>query len=87
MSKLDSSIERFFKSLDDLEAAVNRRSVQDQSLEKVHRELAALTEDRSRLAQELDALKAQNKRLDEMNDEVAERLDGAIQEIQGVLEN
>lgn len=87
MSRLDSSIERFFKSLDDLEAAVNRRGVQEKSMEKVHRELAALSEDRSRLAQELDALKAQNKRLNEMNDEVAERLDGAIQEIQGVLEN
>lgn len=87
MSKLDSSIERFFKSLDELEASVNRRSVQDKSMEKVHKELAALTEDRSRLAQELDGLKAQNKRLGEMNDEVADRLDGAIQEIQGVLEN
>ena len=87
MSKLDSAIERFFKSLDELEGAVNRRSVQDKSLEKVHQELAALTEDRSRLAQELDTLKSQNKRLNEMNDEVADRLDGAIQEIQTVLEN
>jgi predicted nuclease with TOPRIM domain len=87
MSKLDSSIERFFKSLDELEGAVTRRSVQDTSIEKVHKELAALSEDRSRLAQELDMVKSQNKRLDEMNDEVADRLDGAIQEIQTVLEN
>lgn len=87
MSKLDSSMERFFKSLDKLEASVSRQAVQGKSAEKVQREIAALTEDRSRLAQELDALKAQNRKLDEMNDEVSERLDGAIREIQGVLES
>ena len=85
MSKLDSSMERFFKSLDKLEASVSRQAVQGKSAEKVQREIAALTEDRSRLAQELDGLKAQNRKLDEMNDEVSERLDGAIKEIQGVL--
>jgi len=87
MSKLDSSMERFFKALDNLEASVNRQAVQGKSAEKVQREIAALTEDRSRLAQELDQLKAKNRKLDEMNDEVSDRLDGAIREIQGVLDS
>jgi predicted nuclease with TOPRIM domain len=87
MSKLDSSMERFFKALDTLEASVNRQAVQGKSAEKIEREMAALSEDRSRLAQELDELKAQYRKLDEVNDEVSGRLDGAIKEIQGVLEN
>ena len=86
MSKLDSSMERFFKALDDLEASVNRQAVQGKSAEKMQREIAALTEDRSRLAQELDNLKAQNRKLDEVNEDVTERLDDAIREIRGVLD-
>ena len=80
-------MERFFKALDALEATANRRMMADQSVEKVQKELAALREDRSRLADELDLVKSQNRTLEEASDEVSERLDGAIQEIQNVLEN
>ncbi len=85
MSKLDQSMDRFFQALDSLENAVNRRRIQAQSMTTLERELSALREDRAQLAEELDRMKTHNKELATVTDEVGVRLDEAIGDIQGVL--
>lgn len=77
-------MESFSQALDKLEATVNRRVQRVKGTEGLDRELAALREDRARLAQELDSAKAKAKKLE---DEVSTRLDGAIEDIRSVLEH
>jgi len=86
MTKLDSSMERFFQALDKLESAAERRKGDNVSAEQAQRELVALKEDRARLVSELEKAKIHNQALEDVTDEVSERLDGAITEIQGALE-
>ena len=50
------------------------------------REIAALREDRSRLADELDQVKSQARQLDETAGDVSTRLEEAIAGIRAVLE-
>ncbi len=86
MSKLDTAIDRFGKALDRLEAAIVRRSQSVREAPLAQREVQALRDDRVRLAGELDAVKADYAALESVSDEVEVRLDGAIREIQRVLE-
>ncbi|GGD05540.1 DUF4164 family protein [Pyruvatibacter mobilis] len=86
MSKLDSAMERFSAALDQLEAGINRRSIKSQNASSAEREIAALREDRSRLADELDQVKSQARQLDETAGDVSTRLEEAIAGIRAVLE-
>jgi len=86
MSKLDAAMERFSAALDQLEAGINRRGIKMQNASSAEKELAALREDRSRLADELDRVKAQARQLDETAGDVSNRLDDAIAGIRAVLE-
>lgn len=86
MSKLDSAMERFSAALDQLEAGINRRGIKAQNASSSERELVALREDRSRLADELDQMKARTRQLDETAEDVSTRLDEAIAGIRAVLE-
>jgi len=87
MSRLDKSMERFARALDRVEATVNRRLQRTRAAESLEQELAALRQDRARLAQELDNMKAETKALEGVTDEVAARLDTAIRDIRAVLEH
>ena len=87
MSRLDATLERFSQALDDLEASINRRLQRRIAAEHLEKELTALREDRARLAQELDAVKAETKALEGVTDEVSHRLDTAIRDIRSVLEH
>lgn len=90
MSKLDSAMERFSAALDRLEAGINKRVLQARAAGgddvALQREIAALREDRSRLADELDRMKAHARELDETANDVSARLDEAIEGIRAVLE-
>ena len=77
-------MESFAEALDKLEATVNRRLQRVKGTEGLDRELAALRDDRARLAQELDSAKSKARKLE---DEVSTRLDGAIADIRSVLEH
>ncbi len=87
MSRLDASMERFSQALDNLEATINRRLQRQIAAESLEQELIALREDRARLVQELDAVKAEAKALEGVTDEVSTRLDSAIRDIRAVLEH
>lgn len=86
MSKLDSAMERFSAALDRLEAGINRRTITSQANGSLEREIAALRDDRSRLADELDRMKAHARQLDDTANDVSDRLDEAIAGIRAVLE-
>ena len=80
-------MERFSKALDRLEATANRRLQRAKSVDNLEQELTALRQDRGRLAQELDGMKAETKALEGVTDEVATRVDTAIRDIRAVLEH
>ncbi len=80
-------MERFSKALDRLEATANRRLQRTKTVDNLEQELTALRQDRARLAQELDGMKAETKALEGVTDEVATRVDTAIRDIRAVLEH
>jgi FtsZ-binding cell division protein ZapB len=85
MSKLDSAMSRFASALDKLEAGVNRQLVRAQSAKGLQGEVERLKEDRAELAEELDQLKSDARRLNELNERASETLADAIEGIREVL--
>lgn len=69
-----------------LEQSVTRRLAADRSIVDLEEELARLGEDRSRLAQDLDASAARAGRLEDANREVSRRLVAAMESIRAVLD-
>lgn len=85
MSKLDSATERFKGALDRLEAGLHRQIVRAQSAGALESELNALKDDRARLAEELDQLKSEGRRMNELNERASETLANTIDGIRCVL--
>ncbi len=82
MSRLETAMEQFSEALEKLEAAARKRVPSGGTPQ---RELQALRDDRSRLAHELDHVKADVVALEQVNTEVEGRLDTAIRDIRRVL--
>jgi hypothetical protein len=82
---IDTATRRLALALDALEAAVERRDEADRSENALFDQVQMLGADRARLASELDAAAARNRRLESANREIAERLDVAIAAIRDVL--
>tara|TARA_R110002110_G_C13359905_1_gene709350 strand:+ start:750 stop:1013 length:264 start_codon:yes stop_codon:yes gene_type:complete len=85
MSKLDSATERFKAALDRLEAGLHRQIVRAQSAGRLESEVNALKEDRAKLAEELDELKSDARRINELNERASETLANTIEGIREVL--
>ncbi|MGH6794693.1 MAG: DUF4164 family protein [Methylocella sp.] len=83
--RLDAALKRLAAALDRLDAASERRGKADALRANLEDELAVMQDDRSRLAVELDGAIARSKSLELANREVARRLNGAREEIRGVL--
>lgn len=81
------AMDRLDAALGQLEAAVNRRVDFDRKYATVDEELQRLGEDRSRLAQDLDASETKAARLEDTNREVSRRLVAAMETIRAVLED
>jgi hypothetical protein len=84
-SPIEVASKRLTLALDGLAAAVERRQSADRGEQSLAGQLHALAVDRSKLASELDAVAARAKSLETLNREVAQRLDGAINTIRGLL--
>jgi FtsZ-binding cell division protein ZapB len=78
MRKLDSALERFSSAVDKLEATINRQVVRAQAAKRLQEEVDALKEDRSGLAEELDQMRSEARRLNELNERASETLANAI---------
>ena len=85
MSKLDSATERFKAALDRLEAGLHRQIVRAQSAGRLESEVNTLKEDRAKLAEELDQLKSDARRMNELNERASETLANTIEGIREVL--
>lgn len=87
MSRLERAMERFSAALDKLEARLHRSvSNSHQDSHQDNGELESLRADQARMNHELEQLKSERRALEDVTDEVAGRLDGAIREIRSVLE-
>ena len=85
MSKLDSAMGRFTGALDKLEAGINRQVLRAQAARGLQEEAETLKQDRALQAEEIDQLKAEARRLNELNERASETLADAIEGIREVL--
>jgi chromosome segregation ATPase len=83
---IEAATKRLMQALDGLEAAAERRREADRAEHGLAEQLHALGADRSRLAADLDAATARARVLETTNQEVARRLDTAIETIRSVIE-
>ena len=84
-SDIEAATRRLMLALDALESAVERRREADRDEDELASRIQALGADRSRLADELDGSLVKSRKLERVNREIAERLDGAIETIREVL--
>ena len=85
-SPVERAQRRFVGALDALEAAVRRRQERDRSAAALENEIRTLSDDRSRLAQDLDKAQARSVQLESVSRNVSRRLDSAIGSIRGLLD-
>lgn len=85
MSAMDAAIRRLDAAIDTLEAAVNRGVEHGRRREALESQLQAFGSDRSRLASELDRVRARSTDLDAANREVSRRLEHAADTIRAAL--
>jgi septal ring factor EnvC (AmiA/AmiB activator) len=84
-SPLERASRRLNSAIDMLEAAVNRRHEEDRQRDALEAQLQAFGSDRSKLAAELDHVRARSVDLEAANREVSRRLERAAETIRTVL--
>ncbi|WP_336490077.1 DUF4164 family protein [Methylobacterium nigriterrae] len=82
---IDDALTRLDTALTRLEATVTRRLEAEQDPDDREMELALMAEDRARLAAALDAASARLAGMEAAAGDVGERLDRAIEAVEGVL--
>lgn len=85
-SSLEQATSRLGSAIDTLEAAVNRRHEEDRQRDALEAQLQAFGSDRSKLAAELDHVRARSVDLESANREVSRRLERAVDTIRNVLQ-
>jgi len=85
MSVIESAATRLDKALSRLEGAVGSLFVRSGDPVLLRQELAAMMEDRARLAEQLDESLAREKELQTLADEASEALGAAIAEVRAAL--
>ncbi|MFO1117943.1 MAG: DUF4164 family protein [Beijerinckiaceae bacterium] len=83
---LDGALARLQAALTVLEIAAARRREADLAQADLAESLAAMQDDRARLALDLDEVLARARKLETANDEVATRLEAAGLALKGVLD-
>lgn len=83
MSNLESALQRFGRALDRLEAVTNRR-IGVSGRDRVNTQISELRTDRAKLSEELDVMKAEARRLSQLNDRASEEIGAAVTLIRSV---
>ena len=83
---LDAAARRLDAALDALEAALHRHKAGERSAASLRGELQLMAEDRSRLAEQLDAAQDRIARLEAANEDASRRLDAAMETVRAVLD-
>ena len=84
-SKIELALARFESAISAVEVAVVKTQRSNRGQETLSQEVVALREDRSQLAAELDSVKAAVRDQKEINAQLSERVDGAMQNIRTIL--
>lgn len=84
---IDAAQRRLAAALEALESAVERRRLREGRSAGLSVQLKALSEDRLKLAEALDAQNAHAAKLDQVNREVSRRLGAAMETIRDVLDS
>lgn len=82
---VEAGTKRLNAALEALEVALDRQQVTGKTVGDLQQQVHAISEDRSRLAQELDRLKQRAVKLEGVNDDVAQRLQSAIGTIEELI--
>jgi len=82
---VDRAVGRLMKALESLDAAMERRVEHDRRREALYEQVHAFSDDRARLASELDAVAARSRSLETANREAMRRLDEAMDTIRTVI--
>lgn len=83
---IEEALERFESALRQLEGSMVRWHEREQALEQARGEAEALRQDRSRMAQELDEVRARANELMEASRGAARHVEGAMSRIRAVLD-
>jgi hypothetical protein len=83
---IEAATRRLLAALESLEAAVERRRDGDLNEERLVERIHQLGADRSRLTNELDGVTAQARALEQVNRDVAKRVQAAIGSVRAVLD-
>ena len=84
-SKIEEALARLDSALSSFEVAVVRVAESDQRRETLQHEVSALSEDRSRLAAELDEVRAEASTQADVNAQISARVDGVMHNIKTLL--
>ena len=84
-SIIEEALARLDNALNSFEVAIVRASETDQKTENLEREVSVLSEDRSRLAAELDEVRAELSAQAEIHDQISARVDGVMHNIRTLL--
>ena len=82
---LEEALSRFESAIDKVEEALTRARQGDGQVEALTGEAAALREDRARLVEELDEVRANANKLLEANTQAEVRINSAMDRIKSVL--
>ncbi len=85
MGKLDEAMSDFGVVLDRLDLAVGGSSVRAEARGALESQIAALKEDRARLAEELDVMRADVRRLEGLNARASSQIGVALKDINQLL--
>jgi Domain of unknown function (DUF4164) len=84
-SGFDQAVKRVMDALDALDSALEQRLGKDSKGGSLVEQLHAFAIDRSRLALELDAVRARARELEDGNREAARRIDEAMSAIRAII--
>jgi FtsZ-binding cell division protein ZapB len=83
--KFEDALNRLERALDTFEVAATRVAQGSKAQQNLQEEITFLREDRSRLADELDAAQAKARNVLEANEQVSARIDGLMHNIRALL--
>ncbi len=85
MSAMDAAIRRLDAAIDALEAAVDRSANDSRERQELETQLQVFGSDRSRLASDLERMRARSTDLEAANREVSRRLENTADTIRSLL--
>ena len=85
MASLDAALSRLATALDALEARLPNALAGGRVAEDTSEEVAGLKAERSAMQDEIDALKAEVRALDDLHEDISAKLDLALRDVQAVI--